>query len=72
MKKGALIFLLLSPTLLVAQTNKDVTADFLQSFADAFNAHDITSIMLELMMVLISRTMGMMWTKANCMSTSKF
>jgi ketosteroid isomerase-like protein len=45
MKKGALIFLLLSPTLLMAQTNKAVTADFLQSFADAFNAHDITSIM---------------------------
>jgi len=45
MKKGALIFLLLSPTLLMAQSNKEVTVDFLESFADAFNAHDITAIM---------------------------
>ena len=45
MKKGALTFLLLLPILLMAQSNKKVTEDFLQSFADAFNAHDITAIM---------------------------
>jgi len=45
MEKGALIFLLLLPTLLMAQSNKEVTAEFLQSFADAFNAHDINAIM---------------------------
>jgi len=45
MKKRALIFLLLSPTLLMAQSNNEVTADFLQSFADAFNAHNIKAIM---------------------------
>jgi len=48
MKKGALIFLLLSPTLLMAQSNKEVTVDFLQSFADAFNAHDVEVIMYHL------------------------
>jgi taurine dehydrogenase small subunit len=45
MKKRVLIFLLLLPILLMAQTNKEVTEEFLQSFADAFNAHDITAIM---------------------------
>ncbi|MDZ7623458.1 MAG: nuclear transport factor 2 family protein [Ignavibacteriaceae bacterium] len=45
MKKGALIFLLLLPTLLMAQSNKEITTDFLQSFADAFNAHDAKAIM---------------------------
>ncbi len=47
MKKGALIFLLLFPTLLMAQSNMNqkVTEDFLQSFADAFNAHDVKAIM---------------------------
>jgi len=45
MKKRALIFLLLLPILLMAQSNKDVTVDFLQSFADAFNAHDVAAIM---------------------------
>jgi taurine dehydrogenase small subunit len=45
MKKGTLIFLLLLPTLLMAQSNNEVTEDFLQSFADAFNAHDIKAIM---------------------------
>jgi ketosteroid isomerase-like protein len=29
----------------MAQTNKQVTEEFLQSFADAFNAHDINAIM---------------------------
>jgi|SRR5680860_504140 len=47
MKKGALTFLLLLPTLLMAQSNKNqkVTEDFLRSFADAFNAHDVKAIM---------------------------
>jgi len=44
MKKGAFTFALLLPTLLMAQSN-NVTKDFLQSFADAFNAHDILAIM---------------------------
>jgi ketosteroid isomerase-like protein len=29
----------------MVQSNKDITEDFLQSFADAFNAHDVTAIM---------------------------
>ncbi|MBA2499568.1 MAG: nuclear transport factor 2 family protein [Chitinophagaceae bacterium] len=29
----------------MAQSNKNVTEDFLQSFADAFNAHDVNRIM---------------------------
>jgi steroid delta-isomerase-like uncharacterized protein len=45
MKKLALAFLLLLPFLLMAQSNNKVTKDFLQSFADAFNAHDIKAIM---------------------------
>jgi steroid delta-isomerase-like uncharacterized protein len=45
MKKGALIFLLLLPILLMSQPKQDVSEKFLQSFADAFNAHDIKSIM---------------------------
>lgn len=45
MKKEALIFLILFPILLMAQSNKKVAEDFLQSFADAFNAHDINAIM---------------------------
>lgn len=45
MKKEALIFLILFPILLMAQSNKKVVEDFLQSFADAFNAHDINAIM---------------------------
>jgi taurine dehydrogenase small subunit len=45
MKKVALMILLLSPVLLMAQTDKKVSVDFLQSFADAFNAHDIDAIM---------------------------
>ena len=44
MKKGALVFLLL-PLLGMAQLNENITKDFLQSFADAFNAHDIDGIM---------------------------
>jgi steroid delta-isomerase-like uncharacterized protein len=45
MKKGILIFLLLLPLFLMAQSSKKVTEDFLQSFADAFNAHDTKAIM---------------------------
>lgn len=45
MKKVVLMILLLPPFLLMAQTNKKVTEDFLQSFADAFNAHDLKAIM---------------------------
>ncbi len=45
MKKGALTFLLLIPFFLMAQSNKNVTKDFLQSFADAFNAHDVKAIL---------------------------
>ena len=45
MKKEALIFLILIPILHMAQSNKKVAEDFLQSFADAFNAHDINAIM---------------------------
>ena len=45
MKKRALTFLLLLPFFLMAQSNKKITANFLQSFADAFNAHDIKAIM---------------------------
>ena len=48
MKKGTLIFLLLWPTLMMAQSNKRVTEDFLQSFADAFNAHDTKAIMFHM------------------------
>ena len=45
MKKGALLFLLFIPSFLMAQSKKKITEDFLQSFADAFNAHDVKAIM---------------------------
>jgi ketosteroid isomerase-like protein len=45
MRKVALAFLLLLPFFIMAQSNNKVTKDFLQSFADAFNAHDIKAIM---------------------------
>ncbi|HEX6848689.1 MAG TPA: nuclear transport factor 2 family protein [Chitinophagaceae bacterium] len=45
MKKGVLICLLLLPFSLMAQTSKTVTENFLQSFVDAFNAHDINRIL---------------------------
>jgi len=45
MKKAALIFILLLPSLLMAQSINAVTENFLQSFADAFNAHDVKAIM---------------------------
>jgi ketosteroid isomerase-like protein len=45
MKKVVITFLLILPFFLMAQTNNKVTENFLQSFADAFNAHDIKAIM---------------------------
>ena len=45
MKIGSITFLLFLPILIMGQSNKEVTKDFLQSFADAFNAHDIKAIM---------------------------
>jgi ketosteroid isomerase-like protein len=44
MKRGVFIFPLLLPILLMAQSN-NITIDFLQSFADAFNAHNVSGIM---------------------------
>ena len=41
----ALTFLLLFPAILMAQSNREVAEAFLQSFADAFNAHDLDEIM---------------------------
>ncbi len=38
-------FALFFPVLLMGQSDKQVTEAFLQSFADAFNAHDIPAIM---------------------------
>jgi len=45
MKKAALIFILLLPSLLMAQSINAVTENFLKSFADAFNTHDVKAIM---------------------------
>lgn len=45
MKKGILAILLLLPCFLMSQINNKVPEGFLQSFADAFNAHDIKAIM---------------------------
>lgn len=45
MKKRCITILLLLPFFLMAQSNKTVTEDLLQSFADAFNAHDAMAIM---------------------------
>ena len=45
MKKTALTFLILLPISLMSQSINKVTVNFLQSFADAFNAHDIKAIM---------------------------
>lgn len=44
MKKELWTFLLLFPFTLMAQSN-NITVAYLQSFADAFNAHDIKGIM---------------------------
>jgi hypothetical protein len=48
MKKGALLFLLIQPILLMAQSTKQADENFLQSFADAFNKHDIKAIMVHM------------------------
>jgi steroid delta-isomerase-like uncharacterized protein len=45
MKKRALLFLLFIPFFLMAQSNTKITEDFLQSFANAFNAHDVKAIL---------------------------
>ncbi len=45
MKKKVLTFLILFPILLMGQSNNKVTVLYLQSFADAFNDHDIKAIM---------------------------
>ncbi len=44
MKKGSMIMLLFIPFIIMTQSD-NITKDFLQSFADAFNAHDINAIM---------------------------
>jgi ketosteroid isomerase-like protein len=46
MKKGSIVFLLLFllPSVIMSQSNI-ISKDFLQSFADAFNAHDLKAIM---------------------------
>src|SRR5690606_304334 len=43
--KTVLLILTLTPAALMAQTHPTVTEAFLQSFADAFNAHDLDAIM---------------------------
>jgi ketosteroid isomerase-like protein len=49
MKKLFLLITLLIPGLIMSQSgNNKITAQFLQSFADAFNAHDIKAIMLHM------------------------
>jgi len=45
MKISGFVFFFFLPFFVMAQSNNTVTADFLQSFADAFNAHDIDAIM---------------------------
>ncbi len=45
MKMRTLTCLLFLPIFLMAQVNRTVTEDYLQSFADAFNAHDVNGIM---------------------------
>jgi steroid delta-isomerase-like uncharacterized protein len=45
MRKKCLLILLILPIFIMGQTTRQVTKDFLQSFAEAFNAHDIKAIM---------------------------
>src|SRR5688572_25945143 len=45
MIKRALALITFLPTLLMAQPDQKVTEGFLQSFVDAFNAHDVKAIM---------------------------
>jgi ketosteroid isomerase-like protein len=48
MKKRVLTLLLFLPILVMSQSNNKVTDAFLQSFVDAFNAHDSKAIMLHM------------------------
>ena len=49
MKKLFLLIALLVPFLIMSQSeNNKITAQFLQSFADAFNAHNVKAIMLHM------------------------
>ncbi|HEY8510822.1 MAG TPA: nuclear transport factor 2 family protein [Cyclobacteriaceae bacterium] len=43
--KTTVLILAFFPTILMSQSNEQVTPAFLQSFADAFNAHDLDAIM---------------------------
>lgn len=45
MKIGAFLLIFLHPLLLMSQPNNNVTESFLQSFAEAFNRHDINAVM---------------------------
>ena len=45
MKYKTIAFFILLPLFTMAQSNKNITEDFLQSFVDAFNAHDLNAIM---------------------------
>src|SRR5690242_18479037 len=45
MRKISFIVILLFPMFLMAQSKTEVTEAFLQSFANAFNAHDVNLIM---------------------------
>jgi steroid delta-isomerase-like uncharacterized protein len=45
MQKQALTIFLLIPLLLMGQSDKKVSEAFLQSFVNAFNAHDVKAIM---------------------------
>jgi steroid delta-isomerase-like uncharacterized protein len=45
MKKRIFLLILFLPFYAMSQTNKTITEDFLQSFVDAFNAHDVKLIM---------------------------
>ena len=45
MKKVTYIAILLFPMFIMAQSKTEVTEAFLQSFANAFNAHDVKLIM---------------------------
>jgi ketosteroid isomerase-like protein len=45
MRIFGIIFLSILPVILMSQTKKVVTEAFLQSFADAFNAHDVRAVM---------------------------
>ena len=45
MRTATYLFLILFPVFAMAQSENNVTEEFLQSFADAFNAHDLDGIM---------------------------